>query len=666
MKKLTNLLLVVTFLVQLLGCKEEKKVVDKMDWWKEAKFGMFIHWGLYSVPAGEYNGKEIGGIGEWIMNTGKIPVAEYAQYATQFNPTGFNADEWVALAKDAGMKYIVITSKHHDGFALFDSKVSEYDIMDATPFKRDIIKEMADACKKQGMPFGLYYSQAQDWHVPGGAAAGGHWDPAQDGNMDQYLDEVAVPQVTEILNNYGDIKVLWWDTPADMTPERAAKFMPEVAKHPNLIYNNRLGGGIEGDLETPEQFIPATGIPGKNWESCMTMNDTWGFKKNDHNWKSSEMLVRNLIDIASKGGNYLLNVGPTRDGIIPEPSIERLKAVGAWMKVHGEAIYGTTASPFSNLNWGRCTVKKDGRKNLLYLHIFDLPKDGNLVVPGLASTISKAYPLADKKNQLPFTAERNNVVVQVSNIKMTDYATVIVLETNEDVLVYNGPEIISDYSVFIEKVNFRVTTDIPNSVIRYTTDGSLPTNESMQAEGINTVSANASFVIKTICFVNGEAISGLVEKNFTKVEPIAAITDLNTKPGLAYKYFEGKWTLLPEFSELKPLKKGIAEEINLTMKDRTDNYGLVFSGFIQVAETEIYQFILTSDDGSKMVIAGNKLINDGLHGMESKTMEVALAQGLHPIEIQFFQGGGGDGLKVEWKSGNKELAEINKLPLSHK
>ena len=286
MKNLMSRLLLLTILFQLFGCKVEKKPVDKMDWWKDAKFGLFIHWGLYSVPAGVYNGKEIGGIGEWIMNNGKIPVNEYAQYATQFNPTGFNADEWVKMAKDAGIKYIVITSKHHDGFAMFESKVSKYNVVDATPFKRDIIKELSEACKKQGMPLGLYYSQAQDWNAPGGAAFGGHWDSAQDGDMDKYLDEKAVPQVSEILNNYGDIKILWWDTPINMTPERAAKFMPELAKHPNLIYNNRLGGGFAGDLETPEQFIPATGIPGKNWESCMTMNDTWGFKKNDQNWKS--------------------------------------------------------------------------------------------------------------------------------------------------------------------------------------------------------------------------------------------------------------------------------------------------------------------------------------------------------------------------------------------
>jgi alpha-L-fucosidase len=665
MRNLSYFLLAFAVIIQLSGCKQEKPV-DKMEWWKEAKFGMFIHWGLYSVPAGEYKGNEIGGIGEWIMNNGKIPVNEYAQYATQFNPTDFNADDWVKMAKDAGMKYIVITSKHHDGFAMFNSKVSNYDIMDATPFKRDIIKEMADACKKQGMAFGLYYSQAQDWHFPGGAANGGHWDSLQNGEMDKYLDEIAVPQVTEILNNYGDIKVLWWDTPTDMTPERAAKFMPELAKHPNLIYNNRLGGGIDGDLETPEQYIPATGIPGKNWESCMTMNDTWGFKKNDHNWKSSEMLVRNLIDIASKGGNYLLNVGPTSLGIIPSPSVERLKEIGSWMKTNGEAIYGTTASPFKKLEWGRCTVKKEGNKNLLYLHVFDIPADGILWVPGLASNVKKAYPLKNKMKKLQVEKEGNNLKINVSGVEKDQFATVIVLETNEEVIVYNGPEIKADFTIFIDKADFTIVTDIPNTVIHYTTDGSVPTNESPIAQGVNTVSAEGSFSVKAMCFADRKPISGLVEKKFIKEDPIAAVDNKNCLPGLRYSYFEGKWKTLPDFSTIKPISTGTARQIDLSMKKRDSDYGLIFNGYIQVPQTGVYQLALTSDDGSKMTIAGKTLLNDGLHAMETKTVDIALSSGFHPVEIQFFQSGGGDGLKLEWKTAGKEYSQIDLKQLSYK
>ncbi len=408
---------------------------QRMAWWREARFGMFIHWGLYAVPAGTWNGKKIGGIGEWIMHQARIPVAEYAKLAEKFNPVQYDADQWVRLAKEAGMKYIVITSKHHDGFAMFHSKASPYNIYDATKFKRDPLKELSEACQKHGMKLGFYYSQAQDWHHPGGAAAGGHWDKAQDGDMTQYIRTIAVPQVREILSNYGPIAVLWWDTPVGMTKERADLLRPLLKLQPGIITNNRLGGGYRGDSETPEQVIPATGFKDRDWETCMTMNDTWGFKSYDQNWKSTATLLRNLIDIASKGGNYLLNVGPTAEGLIPEASVERLKEIGRWMKTNGESIYGTTASPFRGLPWGRCT-QKPGK---LYLHVFDWPK-GELLVPGLKNKIVKAYLLADdERRPLAATASEKGASIQLPADAPDPIASVVVLELEGAPAVADNP-----------------------------------------------------------------------------------------------------------------------------------------------------------------------------------------------------------------------------------
>ena len=367
-----NLLFSIGILWLMLACtqKTEQPVKDeatlkqdaKMQWWRDARFGMFIHWGLYAQPAGEWNGKEIPGISEWIMLRAQIPVNDYENIAQTFNPVKFDADAWVEMAKNAGMKYIVITSKHHDGFAMFHSLASKYNIYDATPFKRDPLKELADACRKHGIRLGFYYSQAQDWHEPGGTYSGiekgiPHWDPAlKRDSLINYINGKALPQVKEILENYGGLDILWWDTPIAMTEEAAQILQNEVNKYPNLITNNRLYRPWPGDFTTPEQHVPPTGLD-YDWEVCMTMNTSWGYKWYDNNWKSAQTLIQMLVDIASKGGNLLLNVGPTAEGLIPDSSIVRLEQIGAWMKQNGESVYGTKASPFFKLPWGRCTQK---------------------------------------------------------------------------------------------------------------------------------------------------------------------------------------------------------------------------------------------------------------------------------------------------------------------
>jgi alpha-L-fucosidase len=393
----------------------------RMEWWRQTRFGMFIHWGVYSVPAGVYQGRNIGGLGEWIQNSAKIPSAEYRKYAEQFNPTNFNADDFVKIAKDAGMKYIVITSKHHDGFAMFKSS-DPFNIVDATPFKRDVIKELSDAAHKQGIHFGVYYSQRQDWNHPGGdVQGGGRWDTNMAGSYEDYLQQVAIPQLKELLTNIKP-EVLWWDTQGSTTHAQAQPLHDLLALDPGIIENNRLGGGFRGDTETPEQNIPATGFPGgRDWETCMTINDTWGYKSTDTNFKSTQTLLRNLIDIASKGGNYLLNVGPTSEGLIPQQEIDRLLEMGKWLKVNGEAIYATGPNPFPRVStnapasaggpgrgrgrgapvvwdWRATSKLNPDGSGKIFLHIFQWPADGKFSVTSTyKAQLVKAWLLADPK-----------------------------------------------------------------------------------------------------------------------------------------------------------------------------------------------------------------------------------------------------------------------------
>ena len=396
----------------------------RMAWFNNARFGMFVHWGVYSVPAGEWEGKK--NYGEWFLEETKMPVSQYEKFASQFNPVKFDARAWVKAAKAAGMKYIVITSKHHDGFAMYRSELSDWGIK-STPFQRDPLKELADACKVEKIQLCFYHS-IMDWHHPDWGQRRA-WNDLATGepDMDRYTAYMK-GQLKELLTRYGPIGILWfdgeWEKP--WTHERGVDLYQYVRSlQPAIIINNRVGksrsgmAGMDqgservGDYGTPEQNIPARGFgPGVCWESCMTMNNHWGYNRNDDNWKSTETLVRNLIDCASKGGNYLLNIGPTSEGLIPDASLKRLQQIGDWMKVNGVAIYGTSASPFSRLEWGRCTTKANGKDTILYLHVYDWPKDGMLGVPGLMNAVKSARLLAGNK-ALRFRKASGGVLVEV-------------------------------------------------------------------------------------------------------------------------------------------------------------------------------------------------------------------------------------------------------------
>lgn len=395
---------------------------ERMRWWREAKFGLFIHWGVYAVTEGSYGGKD--NYGEWIMLQARIPRDEYRAYARRFNPVRYDPAAWARMAKRAGMRYVVITSKHHDGFALFPSAVTDWDMADATPHGGDLLAPLAEAVRAEGLKFGLYYSQAMDWMHPGGAIVNEPWDPTHEGNFEEYLKTIALPQVGELLDRYQP-DVLWWDTPKKMTAELAAPFVERLRAQPGILMNDRLGGGYAGDMHTPEQFVPILPM-GRDWETCMTMNWHWGYNRADQNWKSTETLIRTMAGICGKGGNFLLNVSPMPDGEWPAPAIERLEAIGRWMDVNGESIHGTTAGPFAYLSWGAAT-RKDNR---LYLHVFHWPANGELRVP-LLSRATSAHLLAAPDKALPLRAETNRVVIQVPKDAPDAANSVVVLDLAE-------------------------------------------------------------------------------------------------------------------------------------------------------------------------------------------------------------------------------------------
>ena len=421
----------------------------RMDWWTEADFGMFIHWGVYSKAGGEWNGETHHH--EWLQFTAGIPLKEYTEYARTFDPKDFDPDAWVKVAKDAGMKYLVITSKHHDGIAMYDSKVSDHNIIKLAGLEKDPIRQLAEASRKQGIRFGVYYSLGRDWQDPD--VPTGKYKPGWRSNLidfpnekekvfNHYFKRKALPQVRELLTNYGPIDIMWFDTPELISPAESKEMLDMIRSiQPDCIVNQRVGNDL-GDYETPEQTIPPA-VSHEPWETCMTLNGHWGYNKADDDWKDSGYLLRSLVDIVSKGGNYLLNVGPTGEGVIPEPSVIRLTEMGDWLKRNGEAIYGCGPTPFGDELGSYSVTEKDKKGNPkfiskkewrattkpgeLFLHVFNWPKDG-LTIPPVEATISSATFLTNPDQTLHFNQTDDGVTIKLPDEAPDSPITVIRLK----------------------------------------------------------------------------------------------------------------------------------------------------------------------------------------------------------------------------------------------
>ena len=394
-----------------------------IQWFKNAKFGMFIHWGLYSKIAGEWKGKKYYGSGEWIMSQAKIPVKEYEQVAAGFNPVGFNAEEWAQLAEDAGMKYMVITAKHHEGFSMYNSKATPFDITDASAYHKDPMKPLSEAVRKRGLQFGFYYSQFQDWYEPNGGKNSWDFDESKK-NYQLYYQQKAIPQIKELLTQYGPLGILWFDTPGGMTKEQTQLFIDSLRLlQPGCLFSSRVGHGLGDYKDLGDSELPPTPIKGA-WESLYTHNDSWGYISHDLNFKTPEAIIQLLALVASRGGNLLLNVGPDGEGRIPEYSIKYLREAGRWLRTYGASIYGSTYGCIADQPWGVST-SAPGKQ---FLHVLHKPDNGKIFVPLQAKAGIRKIYLLKNKQPLQYTKQDTDLTIQLPASLTPTADEVIVME----------------------------------------------------------------------------------------------------------------------------------------------------------------------------------------------------------------------------------------------
>ncbi len=527
--------------------------------------------------------------------------------------------------------------------------------------------------------FGVYHS-IMDWHHPDYLPRR-IWEkdrPDSTADFDRYVEHMK-GQLRELLTNYGPLGVLWFDGEWESTwNETRGRDLYQYVRslQPGILVNNRVGaaregmagmtaaGAFGGDFGTPEQEVPPTGLPGVDWESCMTMNEHWGYNATDTNYKSSAELVRILADIASKGGNYLLNVGPTALGEFPQQSVDRLRDIGAWMKVNGASITGTSASPFASLPWGRCTQKQNGPGTTLYFHLFDWPEDGRLVIPGLLTRPVAARVLGGPARQLKVSQKRTSLVVQLPPTTPSAMHRVVALEFKGRPDINHPPTIVQDVSIFVDTIQVVITSDRRNVQVRYSTNGRIPTNRSPLVNGPVRLMETATVIAR--CFRGDIPVSEPASATFTKVPPRPSIPATFTDPGWNYAYYEGEWDSLPDFRTLAAKRSGVIADISFEPRLEQERFGFVYEGLVNVPTTGVYTFYTASDDGSRLWVGDTMVVdNDGLHGTTERRGIVALSAGWQPLRVEYFERTGGDALTVSVQGPGVSKQRIPEAWVSH-
>lgn len=670
MKHLKSVFAAFALTVTAVVASAADRVPPDFRWWQEARFGMFIHWGLYSEAGGVWKQKFLPGWSEWMLNRLQIPPGVYYEtLLPRYDPSDFDAEAWVKLAKEAGMKYIVVTTKHHEGFANWPSAVSDRDVA-ATKFgraaadggrARDPLKELAAACEREGIRLGFYYSLL-DWAHPDYLPRR-EWDkrPLDGATYDAYAAFMK-EQVREILDGrYGKVAILWGDGDWEHSArEHGSTEIVDMARdlQPGILVNDRWA--MPGDYATPENKIPDDG-PARPWETCMTLNGSWGYARDDHDFKAPPEVLRNLTDIVSKGGNYLLNIGPDGRGRIDEESAAVLRGVGAWMATHESAIRGNGIAPLPRPAWGRFTFARpqDGPA-VLNAHLFEAPANGSLRLPGVVDDPTAVRVLGSEFPPPPFHRDGPDLVLDLpaascEAIAKSSPHSVIAIEFARPPSIVEVPVILSDERDFVDSTSIAFQLPPEGAAIHVTTDGSEPTAASptllRDAQGRCALAIDRTATIRARTSWRGAIGSGETLATFTRVHLQPAIPCAGTDHGLNAHIVIGDYKVVPAAATYDLSKTSVAtESITIPTAVPEDRFAIRFTGSIDVPTSGIFRFELSSDDGSELWINGVRVIDHGgLHGATPKSGDVALAKGCHALDVRMFESVGSHSVALRWR-----------------